>query len=309
MTRPIRDAAASVHRRLLDGARQRGEDFQFTLLRFGAERLLFRLSRSEFADRFVLKGALLLSLWRDLLYRPTRDIDLEGFGDAAPEQLRAVFETVCRQTCPEDALVFDTGSVAAVPIRTTQEYGGVRVTLMAHLGKARIPLQIDVGFGDAITPAPVVKDFPTLLPLPAPRLRTYPLETVVAEKFEAMVRLGRANSRMKDFFDLDMLARRCAFDGALLTKAVQATFERRNASSADLEDVLVPDFFADTALELRWGAYRRSMPSAQEAAASFAALGVALLRFLVPLANALRGTVTLAAWSHDSGWRVRDGAS
>lgn len=306
MTKPPSNLAASVHRRLLDGARQRGEDFQFTLLRFGAERLLFRLCQSEFGDRFVLKGALLLLLWRDLLYRPTRDVDLEGFGDAAPEQLRSVFAAVCRHACPEDALVFDSESVEATPIRATQEYAGVRVTLTAHLGKARIPLQVDIGFGDAITPAPVVKDFPTLLPLPAPRLRTYPLETVVAEKFEAITRLGRANSRMKDFYDLDMLARRCEFDGELLTKAVKATFERRNAAMADLEEVLVPDFYADTALEQRWRAYLRSMPASDQAPASLAAIGTALLRFLAPLADALRGKVTLAAWNHDTGWRIRE---
>lgn len=308
MTKPPTNLAASVHRRLLDGARQRGEDFQLTLLRFGAERLLFRLCSTEHADRFVLKGAMLLLLWQDQLYRPTRDVDLEGFGDTAPENLRAVFRAVCRHACPEDALIFDEESVDATPIRTTQDYGGVRVTLMAHLGKARIPIQVDIGFGDAITPAPVVRDFPTLLPLPAPRLRTYPLETVVAEKFEAMARLGRANSRMKDFFDLHMLARRCEFDGALLTRAVKATFERRNASMDDLAEVLAPDFYADSGLAQRWRAYLKSMPPSGDAPASLADTGAALLRFLVPLAEAMRGKQTLAAWSHDTGWRVCDDA-
>ena len=308
MTKPPTNLAASVHRRLLDGARHRSEDFQLTLLRFGAERLLYRLCQSEYADRFVLKGAMLLLLWQDLLYRPTRDVDLEGIGDTTPEHLGVVFRAVCRQSCPEDALVFDEESVDATPIRTTQEYGGVRVTLMAHLGKARIPLQVDIGFGDAITPAPIVRDVPTLLPLPAPRLRTYPLETVVAEKVEAMVQLGMANSRMKDFFDLDMLARRCEFDGVLLTKAVKATFTRRNASMEDVEEVLTPDFYADAALELRWRAYRRSMPASDEPVTSLAQTGVTLLRFLVPLADALRTRQKLAAWSPESGWRIRKGA-
>ncbi len=302
MTKPPTNLAASVHRRLLDSARARTEDFQFTLLRFGAERLLFRLCRSEHAESFVLKGALLLVFWPDQLYRPTRDVDLEGFGDTDPDRLRVVFQAICRVQCSEDALAFDADSVAAQPIRTTQEYGGVRVTLDARLGKARIPLQIDIGFGDAITPAPIVRDFPTLLPLPAPRLRTYPLETVVAEKFEAIARLGRANSRMKDFLDLCTLARRCEFDGPLLTKAVQATCQRRNALMADIDEILVPDFYADVGLEQRWRAYVRQLPAGTIAPDSLATVGGELVRFLVPLVNALLGHCVLRTWSSNSGW-------
>ncbi|MEO6596819.1 MAG: nucleotidyl transferase AbiEii/AbiGii toxin family protein, partial [Planctomycetota bacterium] len=143
-----------------------------------------------------------LLLWPDQLYRPTRDVDLLGFGDPTPERLRRIFVEICAASFPEDALLFDTASVTAEPIRTIQDYGGVRVTLVASLGKARIPLQIDIGFGDAITPKPRDVTFPTLLPLDAPKVRAYPLETVIAEKFDAVVRLGRANSRMKDFHDL-----------------------------------------------------------------------------------------------------------
>lgn len=181
MTRKPTNLAESIRRRLLDGARSRGEDFQLTLLRYGAERLLFRIGRSAHAERFVLKGALLLVLWPDQFYRPTRDIDLEGFGDPDPEALRIVFRSICEEPCAQDALVFDAGTIEVAAIRSAQEYGGVRVTMIARLGKTKIPLQVDVGFGDAITPAPVLRDFPTLLPLPVPRLRAYPLETVVAE--------------------------------------------------------------------------------------------------------------------------------
>ncbi len=230
MTKPRNDLTASIHRRLLNGARERGEDFQLTLVRYGAERLLYRLSQSQHAEQFILKGALLLLLWEDQLYRPTRDVDLEGFGNTNPNHLEAIFRSVCNQVCPEDALSFNANSVTAQEIRTTHEYGGVRVTFVAYLGKARIPMQVDIGYGDAITPDSTTRDFPTLLELPVPRMRMYPLETVVAEKFEAMVRLGRGNSRMKDFRDLLTFARRCEFEGPVLAKAVRATFKQRKPS-------------------------------------------------------------------------------
>ncbi len=297
-----KDLAASIHRRLLNGARDRGEDFQLTLLRYGAERLLYRLCQTQHAERFVLKGALLLLLWPDQLYRPTRDIDLEGFGETAPEHLRDVFREVCRQPCSEDALQFDEDSVEAAEIRAVQEYGGVRITLSAYLGKARIHLQVDVGFGDAITPAPRARDFPTLLPLPAPRLRMYPIETVVAEKFEAIVRLGRANSRMKDFRDLITFARRSEFDGALLSRAARATFSQRDADLGDLDEILDADFYSDPVLDQRWRAYSRSVAAGGDVPQVFTDLGHELVRFLRPLAEALRGAEPPGSWSHATGW-------
>jgi len=165
MKKPKVNLAASIHRRLLDGARARSEDFQLTLLRFGAERLLHRIGRSTHARDFVLKGAMLFLLWPDQLYRPTRDLDLLGFGEATPERLRRIFVEICAQEFPDDALLFDPNTVNAEPIRTIQDYGGVRVSLVALLGKAKIPLQVDIGFGDAITPAPRDVTFPTLLPI------------------------------------------------------------------------------------------------------------------------------------------------
>jgi hypothetical protein len=296
------NAAASIHRRLLNGAKERGEDFQLTLVRYGSERLLYRLAQS-FADRFVLKGALLLLLWEDQLYRPTRDIDLEGFGSTDPEHLATVFRAVCDQPCPEDALRFDADSVNATEIRTAQEYGGVRVTMTCFLGKARIPLQIDIGFGDAITPAPTVRPFPTLLDLPAPNLRTYPLETVVAEKFEAMARLGLGNSRMKDFRDLLTLASRQDFDGALLATAARATFANREARVEDIDTVLTDEFFADSVLQTRWHAYRRSQPRADDLPESLAEVGATILPFLAKLGAALRGTDLRLHWTAGHGWK------
>ena len=302
MTKQPTNLAASVHRRLLDGARTRAEDFQLTLLRYGCERLLYRLGSSPHARGFVLKGAMLFLLWQDQLYRPTRDIDLEGFGDVDADRVHQVFVEVCGIDCPEDALRFAPETVAATPIRTSQDYGGIRVTLLAWLGKARIPLQIDIGFGDTITPPPKLATLPTLLPMPAPRLRTYPLETVVAEKFEAMARLGRANSRMKDFRDLAVLAARCRFDGALLTRAVRSTFAQRRTDVALAAEALTEDFYEDAALVQRWRAFFRQQPTVDEALAEFAAVGEQLRRFLHPLAEAVADTRRLGPWVHANGW-------
>ncbi len=301
MTGAPKDPVASIHQRLLNGARDRGEDFQLTLLRYGAERLLYWLCQSPHAERFVLKGALLLLLWPDQLYRPTRDVDLESYGDATPEHLREVFRSVCRQPCPEDALRFDEDSVAGEEIRAAQESGGVRVTLPAWLGRARIRLQVDVGFGDAITPSPRLQDFPTLLSLPAPRILTYPIETVIAEKFEAIVRLGRANSRMKDFRDLITFARRSEFDGELLCRAVSATFARRAADLEDLDEVLESEFDEGSTLGQRWRAYCRTSATG-EATETHAEIGGELIRFLEPLGDALRGSAAPGHWSHQTGW-------
>lgn len=305
MTKPKTNLAASVHRRLLDGARQRGEDFQLTLLRYAAERLLYRIGRSPHARDFVLKGAMLFLLWPDQLYRPTRDVDLLGFGEPTPERLRHIFVEIGEQEFPEDALLFDPANVTAEPIRTIQDYGGVRVTMVASLGKARIPLQIDIGFGDAITPAPRDATFPTLLPFDPPKVRAYPLETVVAEKFDAAVRLGRANSRMKDFHDLCILATRCEFDGALLTKAVQATFTRRQADLTLVPELLTPEFYADATLGQRWRAFVKGLPIAGQVGITFVDIGEKLRPFLGPLGNALSGSVTLDAWTAASGWTIR----
>ena len=196
-----RNLAASVRQRLLNRARERGEDFNYLLTRYANERLLFRLAESAHRDQFVLKGATLFELWHDAVHRATRDVDLLGFGEPALERMRAIFRELCIVDVEPDGLCFLETSVRAERIHDGQEYGGVRVRLAADLDGARITLQLDIGFGDAVTPGVVEAKFPTLLDFPAPRLRTYPRETVVAEKFEAVVRLGIANTRMKDFYD------------------------------------------------------------------------------------------------------------
>ena len=220
---------ASIRHRLLNLSRARGEDFNLTLTRYGTERLLYRLSQSERADHFVLKGALRLSLWAGTLQRPTRDLDLLGYGDSSQEALTQLFRDICVADVPADGLTFHPDSVGVTEIRENQEYGGQRVQMTATLGNARINLQVDIGFGDVITPATDEVEYPSLLGLPSARIRAYPKETVIAEKLESMVVLGMANSRMKDFYDVWMMSRELQFDGRTLARAIQATFQRRRS--------------------------------------------------------------------------------
>lgn len=231
MTKPIRDTAASIKQRLLNVAKARGEEFEQVLVRYGVERLLGRLAASKHRNDFLLKGAMLFLAWEGLPHRITRDLDLLGFGDDSVERVVAVIRDLCAVGMPqEDGLVFDAASVNGEEIRSIEEYGGVRVTLQAKLGNAVIRIQVDVGFGDAVTPNPEEIDFPTLLDFPKPRIRSYPVETVVAEKSLTIIELGLANSRMKDYFDLLHLARTREFDGALLVKALRATAARRGVT-------------------------------------------------------------------------------
>jgi len=199
--------SASVRQRLLNLIRESGDDPNLVWTRYATERLLYRLSVSEHAGDFILKGAMLFMVWTGQSYRPTLDMYFLGRGEDTSERLREVFRRVCGVDVEPDGLVFDVDSVAVVPIREEQRYQGQRITLTARLGKARIPVQVDVGFGDVVTPRAKKVSYPTLLDFPAPSIRAYPRETVVAEKFEAMVMLGIANSRMKDFYDLYVLAR------------------------------------------------------------------------------------------------------
>lgn len=217
----------SVQSRLLRHARAIGVDPNLVLVRYASERLLYRLSRSPHADRFVLKGALLLVAWLGETIRPTRDVDLLGFGNVTSGALAAIFAEICTVDVEPDGITFDLPSIHVAAIRPEDAYGGNRVTLPAFLGRARIRVQVDVGIGDAVTPQPEWLVYPSLLDLPRPRLRAYRRETAIAEKLHAMVVLGSKNSRMKDFFDIHALADRELFDGELLATAIRATFERR----------------------------------------------------------------------------------
>lgn len=239
-----RDRAASVRARLLNIAKANGTDFNLVLVRFALERLLFRLSTSAHSDRFVLKGALLFTLWYDLPHRATRDADLLGFGPSDTGSMASVFRDIA-SVAADDGIVFDPASVRVGVIRKDAGYGGVRVTLNGKLANARCVAQVDVGFGDAVTPGPTDAVYPVLLDdLPAPRLRTYPVYTVVAEKLHAIVVLGMVNSRLKDYLDLVVIMEREALDEPTLALAIAATFQRRGTALPNAPPVGLSDEFA-----------------------------------------------------------------
>ncbi|MFZ2100093.1 MAG: nucleotidyl transferase AbiEii/AbiGii toxin family protein, partial [Oricola sp.] len=219
MAKEIRNIGASVRARLLNLSKANGQSFDLVLTRFALERLLFRLSQSPHADRFVLKGAMLMMSWFDDPHRGTRDLDLLGFGDPSEAAMLATFRDILAQDA-EDGVVFDPDTLRVDRIREELDYGGLRLRAIASVGGARINLTIDIGFGDALEPGAEVVDYPVMLDLPAPRLRAYARETVIAEKFQAMVALGRANSRMKDFYDIWILSQSFSFDDERLAQAI-----------------------------------------------------------------------------------------
>lgn len=296
--RQPKDVAASVKNRLLTLARESREEFNLLLIRYGIERFLYRLSQSEHADSFVLKGAILFHLWARAPHRPTRDVDLLSSGSSDLARMETVVREVCRQKVADDGLTFDPASVNAERIQEEEEYEGIRVHLDGRLGNARIRLQIDVGFGDAVTPRPVKRDLPCILDFDAPRLRIYPWETVVAEKFQAMVELGMTNSRMKDFFDLRYMAKEFEFGGSTLSKAIHATFERRKTDVPDgLPVALSKKFTEDATVQSRWTAFlRRSRLQANDLVLSRVADEI--WAFLKPVTEAL-----LAKSEFDKTWK------
>jgi predicted nucleotidyltransferase component of viral defense system len=260
MAHAPRNIAASARQRLLNLSRSSGTDFNQLLIRFAIERFLYRLGLSSHRDAFILKGAMLFAVWEGSPHRPTQDLDLLGFGDRALTRIASIFRDICSTAAEDDGWTFDASTVQAEEIRTTAEYGGVRVHLTGTLAGAMVRLQTDVGFGDAVTPAATDSAYPTLLGMPAPQLRMYPRETVVAEKLEAIVKLGMLNTRHKDYYDLSYLARHFDFDSAPLVRAITATFDRRStALPAQTPVGLTATFAMNPAKQSQWSAFCRRL--------------------------------------------------
>jgi predicted nucleotidyltransferase component of viral defense system len=299
------NAAASVRDRLRNLARQEHVEFQLVLSDFAIERLLYRLGVSEHANRYVLKGAMLFKLWPERRHRATWDLDLHGRGSSAVTDVVEVIRSLCAID-GGDGIVFDPASAVGEEIRAGQEYDGVRVRLVAHLAEARIPVQVDVGFGDAITPAPARTSYPTLLDHPPPKVLVYPREAVVAEKLEAMVSLGVTNSRMKDFYDVHVLASRFAFEGSTLAEATRATFMRRRTPFPDAEPVVLSEgFLAAPERQTQWRAFLRR--GRLDAPLDTIELAAALRRFLAPVLAAAAGNESLALnWPAGGPWSQRE---
>lgn len=254
-----RDVGTSVRARLLTLARQKGQAFDLLLTRYANERLLHRLSLSPHRNRFVLKGAMLMTTWFDDPHRPTRDVDFLGYGDSAPDAMLVTFREICAIEV-NDGMVFDINALRVELIREEIEYGGLRLRTTGALAGARITVTIDIGFGDAIEPGLDEVNLPVLLDLPQPRLRVYARETVIAEKFQAMVMLGLANSRMKDFYDVWILSRSHEFDDDRLPRAIAATFERRGTAIPLEAPVALTQAFAfDSSKQRQWAAFVRDL--------------------------------------------------
>jgi len=256
-----KNIGASVRQRLLNRARETGRPFSEILQYFAMERFLYRLSKSEYADKFVLKGALMLSAWNAPLLRPTMDIDLLGrTGNDIGAMVAIVRQLCARHIEPDDGLVFDPATIKGERIAEAAEYEGVRIRFRATLDSARIQMQLDIGFGDVVVPTAVPTIYPTILDLPAPHLLAYSKETAVAEKFEAMVKLGELNSRMKDFFDIWLLSRSFDFDGSRLCEAIEMTFKRRRTTLPKAEPIaLTPEFFGNSQKQTQWAGFVRRM--------------------------------------------------
>lgn len=294
--------AHSVQVRLIRHAHVHGLDPNFVLSRFASERFLYRLARSRHAERFVLKGGFLLLAWFGESFRPTRDTDLLGFGDLGAEALLATFREICREPVEPDGLSFDEASVRVAPIREDDLYGGQRVQLLARLGPARLSLQVDVGIGDAVVPAPISLEYPGLLAFPAPRLRAYRPETVVAEKAHALVELGARNSRLRDFFDLHLIASKTVFEAHELSEAIDATFARRGTPlPAEVPLGLTSAFCELEGKRAQWTAFarriRRPVPTLEEV---LPLVAMFLVPVLVPSGRARNGRGT---WPPAGPWR------
>jgi hypothetical protein len=299
---PTTNLPASVHRRLLNLDPQRRGDFNLILTRYALERWLFRLSKSTYVDRFILKGAMLFAVWLEEPYRSTRDLDLLGFGELSRNSIEEVFASTTSLDVEPDGLVFDTSSLTVEPIREENEYQGWRVRLLARMDKLRIPIQVDIGIGDVVSPLPEIIEYPTLLQFPAPRIRAYRRETVIAEKLHAMVTLGELNSRMKDFYDISILARQFSFEGAELWQAIEATFRRRDTIvPSEIPIAFTDEFAADVTKEKQWRAFLRRIGKDLP---SLAGAITDLRAFLLPPLHAVSQQKSFAGhWSPGGPWQ------
>ncbi len=300
------NVVASIKARLLNRADKQGEQLEMTLVRYASERFLYRLGASELRESCILKGAGLLAVWMDDPYRATRDLDFLAFGGNDDASIRATMAAICSVPCPEDGLEFDLDTLDVSPIREEDDYLGQRAVFRAYLGKAKIRVQVDFGFGDAVVPGPEDAQYPTLLEgLPAPLVRTYPRVVTVAEKFEAMVQLGRRNSRLKDFHDVWALSSQFAFKGAELREAVSACFTRRRTEwTPEIPDVLLRTFYGDENIGARWTNYVRAGAFRAAPPADFEEIGARTIEFLGPIRESVvSGSPFEKNWSGGGPWK------
>jgi len=301
-SRPISDLAASVRQRLQNNAKETARPFQEVLQYFAMERFLYRLSQSAHVEKFVLKGALMFVAWHAPASRPTRDIDFLARMNNSAESILPVVREICSLQVEPDGLEFDLPTLKGVLIKEDADYEGLRVTFTVRLKNARVPMQLDMGFGDVLTPSAELTDYPTILDFSGPRLYGYPRETVIAEKFEAMVKLGQLNSRMKDFFDILLLSRQFAFSGVTLASAIAKTFARRK-TPLHLPPVAFSETFSNDPQKIaQWNAFLRKSKLAPPAHNFSEAIAI-IRAFLLPPAEAARDDRDFPShWSPAGPW-------
>jgi predicted nucleotidyltransferase component of viral defense system len=298
--------AASIRARLLTLAQSKGEDYQRVLGRYAVERFLYRLGQSPYRDKFALKGATLFTLWTGYTHRPTKDLDLLGRGSSsAIEDVEMTIRAIC-EIQDEDGIMFRRESVEGARIKEDDEYDGVRIKLLAELAGARIPMQIDIGFGDAVYPEPELASFPVLLPMEVPLIRAYPRESAIAEKLHAMVVLDIRNSRMKDFYDVWFMASTWTFEMASLRKAIVTSFERRGSTiPTAVPFALTDDFLNDPLKKQQWSAFV-SLLNPTDKAPSLEKVGALLQSFLLPCVFGKSPTMPEdRRWTPALGWAPR----
>ncbi|WP_051505817.1 nucleotidyl transferase AbiEii/AbiGii toxin family protein [Mesorhizobium sp. WSM2561] len=299
----VKNLDVSIRVRLLNHARQHGDDYQRVLTRYAIERLLFRLSKTEAAARYVLKGAMLFATWPEHVFRPTGDLDLLGEGSPDPVSIAELFVRICQVEAPDDGIKFDADSLKIEPVREADKYQGAQLSLTADLAGAKIHVQVDIGFGDHVYPSPKRGTFPSLLPnLPEASVLMYPPETVVAEKFEAMIRFGEVNGRIKDFYDIWVTTRIFPFDASNLVEAVIGTLRRRETAIPTVMPVGLTEAFAAIVEDrgLWSGFLRRNPPTLKPP--SFVELQEELRRFFGPIIDSLASPENARGrWNPDGG--------
>ncbi|OGQ35299.1 MAG: hypothetical protein A3F16_01445 [Deltaproteobacteria bacterium RIFCSPHIGHO2_12_FULL_43_9] len=287
-SKTLKNISASVRERLLNISRTRKEDFQLILSRYAAERFLYRLSQSQYKETFILKGALLFLVWDPTTYRPTRDVDFLGKEENSISKLKNIFEEICQCSVDTDGVDFLASSVKAQKIKGDQEYEGIRITLVAKLSEAKIPLQIDIGFGDVVSPPPQLITFPTLLKFDPPKIKIYPKETVIAEKLHAIVNLGITNSRMKDFYDIWMLSKHFQFSGKELSNAIKQTFTRRKTPiPINPPLAFTAEFYNDKTKQTQWNAFVKKNQLIEGEGITLHETITQIINFLMPLIESI----------------------
>jgi len=304
MAGKTKNIAASVRQRLLNKAKESSRPFNEILQHFAIERFIYRLSKSPHANRFILKGALMFSAWTGSMSRPTMDIDLLGNIENSTYLIVAVFKDACEMEVENDGIVFHKDTVTATRITEDADYKGVRVLLRGNLSSIRLFLQIDIGFGDVIIPKPDRVKYPVLLDFPPPELDGYTMESTVAEKFQAMVKLGLLNSRMKDFYDIWFLSREFDFKGETLIEAIEKTFEKRKTPLISEPSIFNPTFIKDDTKQAQWQGFVKKT-KITDAPTSFEDVAVGIKIFLQPVVVSMINRQTFHLfWAAPGPWPI-----